>query len=161
MKKKQNEKNKLKAFTAEEVKQLYEYQKKNNDWTFYEEKEHVENLLQTRFNFLITVYTLFLLPFFQVTDIASKVVILLLGLIIVGIMGLVVYRAYVRTDVILKILHRLDEHHVLLICEKEIKARKFKLFGVNPFIGFIIPIFLFLSIIAMGVLLIVFDFKFQ
>jgi len=60
MKKKQ-----LKALTDEEVVQAYKCQKDNNDWTFYQEREFVENLLQTRFNFLITVYTLFLLPFFE------------------------------------------------------------------------------------------------
>jgi len=161
MEKRQDEKHKLKAFAVEEIKQLYELQHKNNDWTFFDEREFAENLLQTRFNFLITVYTLFLLPFFQANDKESKITILILGLIVVGIMGLVVYRTYVRTDVILKIVYRLDNYHVPLICDKEIKARKIKLFKAVPFIGYIIPIFLFLSIIVMGILVIVFDFKFQ
>jgi hypothetical protein len=88
----QNKKHGLRVLTVEEVNQAYEHQKKNGDWTFYQEREFVENLLQTRFNFLIAIYTLFLLPFFQVNDKNTKMVILFLGLIIVGIMGLAVYR---------------------------------------------------------------------
>jgi len=156
-----NKKNNLADLTVEEIKQSYEFQKRNNDWTFYQEREFIENLLQTRFNFLITVYTLFLLTFFQVKDKDSKIIILLLGLIIVGIMGLVVYRVYVKFNITMDILYNLDEHQVFLIVRRVIKKRKFRLFNVNRFIGYIIPIFLFLSIVIMGILLIVFDFKFQ
>jgi hypothetical protein len=155
-----NKKHNLNILTVDEIKQAYEYQKKNGDWTFYQEREFEENLLQTRFNYLITVYTLFLWPFFQAKEKDSKIVILLLGLIIVGIMGLVVYRMYVKFDIIMKILHKLDEYHVLRIQDKEVKTKKRRLFNVNPFIGYVIPLFLFLSIIIMGILLIVFDFKF-
>jgi hypothetical protein len=157
----QNKKHKLIVLTDEEIRRSYELQKKNGDWTFYQEREFMENLLQTRFNFLITVYTLFLLPFFQATTKESKMVILFLGLIIVGIMGLAVYRIYVKIDIILKILHELDEYHVFLMVKKELKARKFKLFEVNPFIGWVIPLFLFLSIIIMGIMAIVFGFEFR
>jgi hypothetical protein len=155
-----DKKHSLKNLSVEEIKLAYEKQKKNGDWTFYQEREFVENLLQTRFNFLITVYTLFLLPFFQANEKVSKIIILLLGLFIVGIMGLAVYRVYVKFDIIMKILNKLDEHHVFLIQGKEFKKR-IKLFASNPFIGYVIPIFLFVSIILMGILLIVFDFKLQ
>jgi len=160
LKKKKNEKHKLKNLTDDKIKWAYKQQKEHKDWTFYDEREFAENQLQTRFNFLITVYTLFLLPFFQSNSKESKIVILLLGLIIVGIMGLVVYRAYIRFDTIIKILYNLDEYHVFRIQLKGIEGRKFKLFNVNPFIGYIIPIFLFISIIVMGILLLFLDFKF-
>jgi hypothetical protein len=156
-----NRNHNLIVLTVEEIRQSYEYQKRNNDWTFYQEREFVENLLLTRFNFLITVYTLFLLSFFQANDKETKMVILFLGLIIVGIMGLTVYRAYIKFDIIMKILYKLDEYHVFLIVEKETKARKYKLFNVNPLIGYVMPVFLFLSIIIMGIMVIFFDFKFQ
>jgi hypothetical protein len=161
MNKDPGKKHNLTLLTVDEIRRSYEEQKKNKDWTFYQEREFVENLLQTRFNFLITVYTLFLLPFFQACNKESKIVILLLGLFIVGIMGLAVYRVYVKFDIIMKILYKLDEYHVFLIQGKETKAKKFKLFNTNPLIGYVIPVFLFLSIVIMGILLIFFDFKFQ
>jgi hypothetical protein len=88
-------------------------------------------------------------------------VILFLGLIIVGIMGLAVYRVYVKFDSIMKILYKLGEYHVLPIQRKETKARKFRLFNSNPFIGWVIPGFLFLSIIVMGIMATVFRFEFS
>jgi hypothetical protein len=158
---KKSKKHDLHGLTIEEIRQSYECQKKNNDWTFYQEREFVENLLQTRFNFLIAVYTLFLLAFFQANNNETKMVILFLGLIIVGIMGLVICRTYIQFDIIMKILYKFDEYHVFLIRKKELNARKLKLFDSNPFIGCVIPIFLFLSIIIMGIMIIAFDFKFQ
>ena len=122
--KEQKNKHDLNVLTVEEVKLAYECQKKNNDWTFYHEREFVENLLQTRFHFLITVYTLFLLPFFNAKYEESKIVILIIGLIIVGIIGLAVYRIYVKFDVIMKILYKFDGYHVLLMQGKETRARK-------------------------------------
>jgi hypothetical protein len=154
-------KHELIVLTDEEVRQAYDCQKKNGDWTLYQEREFMENLLQTRFNFLITVYTLFLLPFFQATTRDTKMVILFLGLVIVGIMGLSVYRIYIKFDTIMKMLYKLEEHHVLLILKKVLKKRKFKLFGVNRFIGWVMPGFLFLSIVAMGIMSIVFGFGFD
>jgi hypothetical protein len=148
----------LNVFTNQEIEQMYEFQRTNTDWTFYNEREFMENLLQTRFNFLITVYTLFLMPFFAAETKVSKIVLLCLGLIIVGFMGLAVYRVYVKLDVVLKILHKLDSRHVFLVQKKETDARRKPLFGVNPIIGYIVPLFLFLSIVVMGILLIVFDF---
>ena len=118
MNKKRN-KHDLITLTNEEIRQSYECQRKNGDWTFYQEREFMENLLQTRFNFLMTVYTLFLFPFFQSTNKESKMVILILGLIIVGIMALSVYRIYVKVDIVLKILHKLDDYHVFLFQARE------------------------------------------
>jgi hypothetical protein len=154
-------KHNLNVFTAQEIEQAYEFQRTNTDWTFYKKREFVENLLQTRFNFLITAYTLFLVPFFEVKNKDAKFVLLCIGLIIVVFMGLTVYRVYVKLDVIMKILYKLGGCHVLLVQKKETDARKKHLFGVNPIIGYIVPIFLFLSIVVMGILLIVFDFGLQ
>jgi len=151
-----NNKHDLKALTDEDVINAYKFQRENSDWTLYNERAFVENLLQTRFNFLITVYALFLVPFFGAKDPASKIVLFFLGLIIVGIMGLAVYRAYVKFDIIMKMLYKLGDNHVLPLQKRETQKRKVALFNVNPFIGYVIPIVLFLSIIIMGILLFVF-----
>jgi hypothetical protein len=42
--KRQNKRDKLIVFTNEEIRQLYECQKKNGDWTLYQEREFLENL---------------------------------------------------------------------------------------------------------------------
>jgi hypothetical protein len=70
-----NEKSKLKAFTPGQIKDVYYYQRNHSGWTFYQEREFMENLLQTRFNFLITVYALFVTAFFMTADRESKLII--------------------------------------------------------------------------------------
>jgi len=149
------------SLDSQAIKEAYESQKKNGDWTFYQEREFLENLLQTRFNFLLTVYALFVNAFFMAQTAESKLLILILGLLIVGIMSLLVYRIYMKLDIVLKILYKLDKYHVFLFVKNETDKRKIKLFNVIPFVGYVIPFFLLLSIIA-GIVLMFFgkyDFK--
>jgi hypothetical protein len=117
----------------------------------------MENLLQIRFNFLITVYVLFVTAFFMTADRESKLIIVILGLIIVFTMALTVYRIYIKVDIILQILYNLDENQVPLIVNKELSARNciHKFAGVNHFIGYVIPAILIVSLLI-GLFLIIF-----
>jgi hypothetical protein len=140
-------KSKLKAFTPEQIKCAYE-QTTHGGWTFYQEREFMENLLQTRFNFLITVYALFVNAFFTANARESELIIVILGLIIVFTMALTVYRIFIKVDIILKILYNLNEEEVFLVVRNELAERnRPRLFDVNPLIGYIIPIVLIASLL--------------
>jgi hypothetical protein len=140
----------LKILEISEIKEAFEYQKEKTGWTFYNEREFMENLLQMRFNFLIAVYALFLNALFLSKN--TKMIILIIGLIIVFIMGLTVYRIYKKLIIILRIIHKLGEQHVFSIVDKEIRSHKTGFIGVNEFIGITIPVLLVSSFIV-GIIL--------
>ncbi|GHU85059.1 hypothetical protein FACS189473_3600 [Spirochaetia bacterium] len=149
--------NKLKAFTTEEIKDAYKDQMApdlgRTGWTFYHEREFMENLLQTRFNFLIAVYALFVNAFFTTKDKDSKLIIVVLGLLIVPLMAITVRRIYIKVDILLQILYNLDKNQVFPIVKKELDRRELdaihnKFPNANLLIGKIIPAILIASFIG-------------
>jgi hypothetical protein len=102
---------------------------------------------------LIVAYSLFVTAFASIKGKLDKLIILYLGLIIVTLVGLTTYRAYVKLNINFRILHSLPKKHVFPMINKETKAICFRLFNVNPIIGWIIPLLLVLSFIAAIVLI--------
>lgn len=151
-------KSKFNILTQEEIQNAYEYQKDSTDWTFYSEREFIENLFSNRFNYLLVVYSLFVTAFAAISGTTNKLIILYLGLFVTILVSLTIYRAYVKLIITLKILHSLDEKQVFPIINKETKSKGFSALGnVNPIIGIVIPCVFSLSFII-GIILITYGF---
>ena len=151
-------KRKFCILTKKEIREAYNYQKENLDWTFYSEREFVETLFSNRFNYLLLVYSLFVTAFATIDGRVNKLIILSLGLLIVFLISLTIYRAYVKLIINLKILHSLPKKHVFPIMSKETKSKgKSALGNVNPIIGVVIPIVFIISFVV-AILLIGFDY---
>jgi len=145
---------KFKALMENEIRKIrkirkaYKYQKEKLDWTFYSEREFIENLLSTRFNYLLIVYSLFITAFANINGTNGRLFILTTGALITTLIWITIYRAYVKLMIYLKILHNMGSKHVFPIAEKEVEKKGvFALFGVNPFIGIYIPFVFVLSFI--------------
>lgn len=133
----------------EEVKSAYEFQRKNSDWTFYQEREFVEYILSQRFNYLVLLYSLFLTAFSMTDGRQNKVIILTIGLLIVSLMGLTIYRVYIKLLINLDILDNLGDMHTFHFIRSKANKNKWdKLFSVNPIIGKWLPLFFSLSFLA-------------
>ncbi len=141
---------KFNKITKEEIQDAYEFQRNSTDWTFYSEREFVENLFSNRFNYLLVVYSLFVTAFAAISGKTNKLIILGLGLFVTILISLTIYRAYIKLIINLKILHHLNEKHVFPMIGKETKAKgAIALWNVNPIIGVVIPIvFIFSFTIA-------------
>ncbi len=145
---------KFKTLAQKEIQEAYEYQRSSTDWTFYSEREFIENLFSNRFNYLLVVYSLFVTAFAAIDGTPNKLVILYLGLFVTILIGLTIYRAYVKLIINLKILHDLNEKHVFPIIGKETKSKGISALGnVNPIIGIIIPCVFILSYVIAIILI--------
>ncbi|MDR0970163.1 MAG: hypothetical protein LBM67_06470 [Lentimicrobiaceae bacterium] len=127
------------SVSKKEIREAYELQQKNSDWNLYSEREFVENLLSNRFNFLLVTYSFFVMAFVSIDGKINKLVILTLGLIIVTLVSMTIYRAYRKLMINLKYLHDLKEYHVFPLIRKEVESRRDNIGNVNPIIGIIIP----------------------
>lgn len=146
----------LKSLSKEEIEAAFKYQKENIDWTFYSEREFIENLFNQRFNYLIVMYSLFIAAATTVHTKENLLIVLTLGLVFTSLVSLTIYRAYMKLIIILKILHRLD-NHIFQLIEKEVSAMGRKaLFGVNQITGIYIPLIAIITF-ATGILLTAFN----
>jgi len=150
---------KLLSTNEEKLKEAFEFQREKIGWTFYDERKFAENLLQTRFNFLIATYALFMNALFLCKD--SKLICLVVGFFVTTIMGFTVYRIYVKAMILLDFLYVLGANHVLSIQSKEADTRKGSFFPVNLLIGIVIPILLSLSFVLGIVLFVFFGYEFK
>ena len=146
-------KNGLQTITDDEIKKAYEYQLKNKDWTFYQEKELAETTYHNRINFLLLAYSLFLNAYFAVTTTTDKLSISIIGLIITYLLTLTIFRARARFVIMVQILNICHEKGAFPILIKEYKAGRkssFLFFQHHPSvtIGYIIPGIMIISFIA-------------
>jgi hypothetical protein len=136
------------TITKDEIKEAYKYQKKIG-WTFNNEKELTDSMLNNRFNFMLLAYSLFLNTYFLVNDNTVKLQVLFIGLFVISFLYIPIFRAYTRYNLVIKILISIDDKEVVPIIFKECK----KIDGLS-FIppssinGLIIPIFMILSFIV-------------
>ena len=158
-----NTKHSLKTISVEELKDAYKKQCEKGEWNFYDERKHIEDLLCQRFNYLILAFSLFTTAFATIEGKNNKLVVLIVGLVVLALLGGTVRRAYLKLDINLKILHKLQDadaddtaernpgYNVLAIVDKEVKTRPFQLVNVNKFIGVWIPLVLLLCF-AVGII---------
>jgi hypothetical protein len=108
------------------------------EWTLSQERQFMEDLVQKRFNFLLLVFTFLIGGALAAKSQVQLKIILTLGWFLFALVSATVFRAYVKLDELLKILHE-DPSHPISIVQKRIKTRSFSLFGVQWMIGALIP----------------------
>lgn len=139
--------NTLKNLSIIRAREALDYQRKKYNWTFYEERQFMENLLQTRFNFLIVIYAMFFNVFFRSAE-EFRIIISICGFIITLLIWLTIYRIYLKLDVILKILHNMEDMCTFKMINEELGKRVSCLPNVNKLIGIFIPFLLTVSFIV-------------
>ena len=143
----------IKGLNTIDPQKIIETQKvqKELGWSYFSEREFVENLVSQRFNYFIVVFSLFITASATVKEVNSLIIILSLGIIIVSIIGFTIYRTHVWLDIVFKILHNLPEkaHLFEIIREEQKKSKWIKRHhgSVNKMIGIYIPLFCCLSLI--------------
>ena len=144
--------------TKDKIMSAYDYQIKNG-WTFNNERELMETTCQNRFNFLLLAYSLFINAYFMVKDNNDKLTILVIGLIIIFLLSIGIYKAYTRLKILFTILYSLDDKDVVPIIRKEYSTKKIHGFLPNSVtIGIIVPIVMLLSFII-GILFTIYKIK--
>jgi disulfide bond formation protein DsbB len=145
--------NKLKGLNTidkQKIINTIEVQKKA-DWSYYSEREFVENLVSQRFNYFIVIYSLFITAIATVKDVRSLIIILSLGILILSFIGFTIYRTHIWLDIVFKILHNLQEKdHLFEIIRTEQKSLKWikrDHGSVNKLMGIYIPLFCLLTLI--------------
>jgi hypothetical protein len=140
------------VYTDEELRAANRRQRDDYDWDFSREREFMENLFCTRFNFLLVAYSLFITaaagaaqnrPLFVAICFAGSAVCLMVWLTIV--------RAYAKLDVLFKVLYRAFPDHPISMIDKETAKSRRRLFRVNPIIAYWLPAFTVLSLAAGGI----------
>ena len=152
-----------KVFTSDYLNSTYKKQLQEKVWNFYDERKHVEELLCQRFNYLIVAFSLFVTAFASINGRTNKLIILITGFIILVLISLTIRRAYLKLDINLKILYKLQEakdpeeewnpdcYNAMSIIDKEIRTRPLPLKNMNKTIGFWIPL-AFISIFGIGII---------
>lgn len=128
------------SYSQADFIRFYEEQRKNGDWTFYNEREFMENLFCTRLNYFFVIFSLILMAAVTVRSNTNLILVLLIGVIIQLLLWFSVYRIYIKLDIVLKILHNLDEYHVFSVTDKCLKERKHHSFRVISLLGTWLPL---------------------
>jgi len=143
-----NKETDLKTITNEEIKAAYKYQQKIG-WTFNDEKELTDTIFNSRFNFLLVAYTLFLNIYFLAGDKNEKLSILVIGLLIISFLYIPIHRAYTRYNYVINILCSIDDKETTpIILHGCANKRILKILPPSVVTGYIIPIIMILSFIA-------------
>lgn len=147
------DKYKLKSMTISEIRKVYKKQLKENIWTFYDERNLMENMFSQRFNFLLVTFSLFLVGAATVNNELLFQIILGLGALFTFLVALNLYRAFIKLDIILKILYKLEDYHIFPFVKKEVEQIGIKaLVGTNRLVGILIPFLCVLTLIVLCVL---------
>jgi predicted neutral ceramidase superfamily lipid hydrolase len=140
------------VYTVDELNSFNDDQRNLYDWDFSKEREFMENLFCTRFNFLLVVYSLFVTAAAAAAQYRALFIsVLFAGATVCFMVWLTIMRAYAKLDVIFKVLYRAFPNHPISIIDKEAAKSGTRLFRVNPIIAYWLPAFTVLSLIGGGV----------
>ena len=172
--KKNDNKNKLKTATHERLNEAYKKQVKEHEWTFFDERKHMEELVCQRFNYMLLAFSLFVTAFATIEGRCNKVIVLIVGLLVLLPISLTVMRAYLKLDILLKIVNKLQGvkesnssdsslsdtsssdsseecYNAMWFVDKEIETRKFPMRNMVKYIGVWIPL-IFIILFAIGII---------
>jgi hypothetical protein len=140
----------LEGVTIEKVVLAYKSQQAGKHYTFYQERDQVESVFNTRINFLLVIYTLFVTVFFQVANKHDRLILLSIGCIITLLLSLTIWRIHQKLDILLNMLYALGEEHPFRVIDKVLKNRcKFiKVFGRLKVLAIGVPLLLIISFVV-------------
>ncbi|HBC3836587.1 hypothetical protein CGI59_13820 [Vibrio parahaemolyticus] len=108
-------------------------------WSLSEERVFMENLLCQRFNFFLVLFGLFLAGGFGAND-QQKSLIFGIGFFVELMMWLMVYRAHVKHDWIMKYLYEQHEHPVAQVNEAVKAKGLINFISVSKITGIVMPL---------------------
>lgn len=111
----------------------------------------LEGLLQQRFNFFIVAFLLVMAAGTVADSKGELFSMLIVGFLFCLLLGLCVYRVFVKVDTVLWKLHRTENGVMHQVAEGSVKRWPF-CFRVNDIVGYVVPIFSVVVIIAWAVL---------
>jgi hypothetical protein len=137
--------------TVDELRNANAKQRELYDWDFSTEREFMENLFCTRFNFLLVAYSLFVTAAAAAAQHrALFIAVSFAGAAVCFMVWLTIMRAYAKLDVIFKVLYRAFPDHPIAMIDKETANSSKRPFRVNPIIAYWLPAFTVLSLIGGG-----------
>lgn len=117
------------------------------EWTMSQERAFMEDLVSKRFNFFLVLFSLVMAGSISANRQAELITVLVVGSIICFLVSLTVYRAHMKLDQILKILHA-TPNHPIQVSGQRVKELGWKgLFGVVWIVG-ILPLACSLGLIV-------------
>lgn len=101
------------AIDKKKVEEIMQVQKEKTDWNFYHERQHVENLFYSRFNFFLMLYGIFVAAATSIENPTTDLVkgLLLTGIIVLSLIWVTLYRNYQTLREVLEIIDNLPEYH--------------------------------------------------
>lgn len=115
------------------------------------ERVFLEGLLQQRFNFFIVAFSLVIAAGTAAGSKSELFFVLIVGFLFCLLLGLCVYRVFVKVDTVLWKLHRFENGVMHQVSEEAMKRWPLS-FRVNDIMGYVVPIFSVVVIIVWAVL---------
>ena len=142
------------------LRNMMKAQKDETDWNFYHERQHVENLFYSRFNFFLVLYGMIVaaaaslesaiagLEECKDPDVYLNIIcgLLIFGIVILFFVWLTLGRNYQTLDIILQIIDRLPPHHSSPILSEYMKANS-KIPSSKTLMSMVIPPCCILSLV--------------
>jgi hypothetical protein len=134
-------------YTADELRILQKRQLDKYHWDFSNERRFMEDLFCTRFNFLLIAYSLFVTAAAGASERILFISIAFAGALTCMLVALTIVRAYLKLDIIFKVLYRAFPDHPISIIDQETKRAGRRLFRVNRITAYWLPAFMVASLI--------------
>ena len=142
------------------LRNMMKAQKDETDWNFYHERQHVENLFYSRFNFFLVLYGMIVaaaaslesaiagLEKCEDPDVYLNIIcgLLIFGIVILSFVWLTLRRNCQTLDIILQIIDRLPPHHSSPILSEYMKANS-KIPSSRTLMSMVIPLCCILSLV--------------
>ncbi|MFA4987116.1 MAG: hypothetical protein WC712_11060 [Candidatus Brocadiia bacterium] len=143
----------LRVYSRKKLNEAFGERPLGAKWDFYAERAHAENLFCQRINFLLVFYSLFVMAAASVGTPEGVTVIFFLGAFITSIIGVTVWRIYVKFTILMRILRALDSNF-LSFQEDETNALPGwkRGFPVNHLLGIWLPFFCAATLLLGGIL---------
>ena len=94
------------TINEEDVIKAYKAQKENN-WTFFDERQHLENLFSQRVNFILLLFPVMITVFCAVDDNQGRLIVSIAGVITLLVFYIPLIRTYFKLDIVQKICYRI------------------------------------------------------
>ena len=142
------------------LRNMMKAQKDETDWNFYHERQHVENLFYSRFNFFLVLYGMIVaaaaslesaiagLEECKDPDVYLNIIcgLLIFGIVILSFVWLTLRRNCQTLDIILQIIDRLPPHHSSPILSKYMEENS-KIPSSRTLMSMVIPLCCILSLV--------------
>lgn len=109
----------------EKIREIYKEQISNGYWNFYDERAHLEKMLDSRFNFYILFYTAILLLASNCPSYRLAALVFAFGTAITVIISLVTQRIYMKLNITLQILYALGENHCFPVIKSIMNYKRY------------------------------------